>query len=1078
MICVIIVSKFLYLVCLSQFMNRENISLNSGNLFSSDADMIVIPVSTTGTVSDRIRNDAQQFLNWEMPRSFPYSQLGHVERINHSYYRNDKEDGHVAILIVTCVDNNFSNLETIENVASAIAEQTLTQPLLHVACPLIGTGAGGLDFTKVYETLVKSFFLQASEGSKLTIYTNSQTIFDRIDAYREIIWGEILGDAGQSLPQKDYEDFINVQQFYLVGAMWDRDDQADRFFNQSIWENGHEEKFAKIVKEVNIGSHLILKSTFAKTDVSFLRVKGWGIVTGNPGNGRQLEVNWAIKQIQHDIPDMGGFRNAIMKINERTAKAVIKALPDWRLLIDSLFQVILKNVNELAVTDSKLVLLENDADQGADLLDIEEDIKAFARLMAYKDFRPPLAIALFGQWGTGKSFFMHKLIKRVKSYAEDRESDDYCSGIAQIHFNAWSYLDANLWASMVSRIFESLNGYINKDEIAKVQRDKIEQALGEKMSITFEEVALYTVRKKTLTDALVELNLKKNGLDEKLDKKIHAVGNRTLTDVIKKVNEEFGAKEKVEKALKENDSLIAVKGEMGEIVPKELWDDPKKAYEHAKSFGILIKAFFKNQRWFVNVIILLSIGLLFYLTPKVLLALTDVIGGVNFKTPFIQGLIQYGLIIVLPFLQRLYKVINKRSKLIKALLMIKVDYDKEINKIKEEHALEEKTLSFEIEKSQKEAESLTTQILSATQELDVLEFKKTKALNTEALYTFIENRYSSEEYRKHLGLVSIIRNDLEVLSALFDGHRKESDGEKFKKMFDRPLQRIILYIDDLDRCPSDRVVEVLEAVNLLMAFPLFIVVVGVDPRWVKNALKSNYRDQELLAEDYLEKIFQIPFHLKPASDESIKNMIRTLSESKPESKDKINDSSSEGLSLTEVDIREFVENAIPTASPIAVPESVNKKNDEEYLLLSEEEVANLEGMSVIIGNNPRAVKRLVNVYRLMRAHESLVYREVDKDRELLIIMFTLALFFGRFKRISLLFRDYIYAYNNGARKLREFLHEGAEDDLDLKLLKFQLDQALTGKSIYNKLMEVDMNTFTLHMNFISRFTFADLYVEN
>ena len=41
------------------------------------------------------------------------------------------------------------------------------------------------------------------------------------------------------------------------------------------------------------------------------------------------------------------------------------------------------------------------------------------------------------------------------------------------------------------------------------------------------------------------------------------------------------------------------------------------------------------------------------------------------------------------------------------------------------------------------------------------------------------------------------------------------------------MQRIVLYVDDLDRCPSDRVVELLEAVHLLLAFALFVVVVGV-----------------------------------------------------------------------------------------------------------------------------------------------------------------------------------------------------------------------------------------------------------
>lgn len=50
----------------------------------------------------------------------------------------------------------------------------------------------------------------------------------------------------------------------------------------------------------------------------------------------------------------------------------------------------------------------------------------------------------------------------------------------------------------------------------------------------------------------------------------------------------------------------------------------------------------------------------------------------------------------------------------------------------------------------------------------------------------------------------------------------------------KPVERIVLYIDDLDRCPPKRVVEVLEAVHLLLAFPLFVVVVGVDVRWVSR----------------------------------------------------------------------------------------------------------------------------------------------------------------------------------------------------------------------------------------------------
>src|SRR5690606_23427790 len=86
---------------------------------------------------------------------------------------------------------------------------------------------------------------------------------------------------------------------------------------------------------------------------------------------------------------------------------------------------------------------------------------------------------------------------------------------------------------------------------------------------------------------------------------------------------------------------------------------------------------------------------------------------------------------------------------------------------------------------------------------------------------------------------------------------------------------------------------------LLMAFPLFNVVVGVDKRCIKNALllktKLEYRKIASLDEihamgidlispsDYLEKIFQIPFELKEANPESLNNLVDHLLKSQLES---------------------------------------------------------------------------------------------------------------------------------------------------------------------------------------------------
>ena len=53
------------------------------------------------------------------------------------------------------------------------------------------------------------------------------------------------------------------------------------------------------------------------------------------------------------------------------------------------------------------------------------------------------------------------------------------------------------------------------------------------------------------------------------------------------------------------------------------------------------------------------------------------------------------------------------------------------------------------------------------------------------------------------------------------------------------IERIVLYIDDLDRCPSGQVVKVLEAVSLLFGFPLFVVG-AVDSRWLVHSLRHEY----------------------------------------------------------------------------------------------------------------------------------------------------------------------------------------------------------------------------------------------
>ena len=88
-------------------------------------------------------------------------------------------------------------------------------------------------------------------------------------------------------------------------------------------------------------------------------------------------------------------------------------------------------------------------------------------------------------------------------------------------------------------------------------------------------------------------------------------------------------------------------------------------------------------------------------------------------------------------------------------------------------------------------------------------------------------RLDEEEYTKQLGLMHQVKEDIDELTASLTAGQWDSDKEKKEKreLFPRGEPRVVLFIDDLDRCPPPRVIEVLEAIQLLVHTKLFVAVV-------------------------------------------------------------------------------------------------------------------------------------------------------------------------------------------------------------------------------------------------------------
>lgn len=105
-----------------------------------------------------------------------------------------------------------------------------------------------------------------------------------------------------------------------------------------------------------------------------------------------------------------------------------------------------------------MVQFEDDRDV-EDALKIEAYATRFARVIALRDTELPLSVGLFGEWGSGKTYFMKLLRQEVRRLAENNDQR-WCSRVVPIRFNAWHYLDTNLWASLVTEMFDQLFDYL------------------------------------------------------------------------------------------------------------------------------------------------------------------------------------------------------------------------------------------------------------------------------------------------------------------------------------------------------------------------------------------------------------------------------------------------------------------------------------------------------------------------------------------------------------------------------------------------------------------------------------------
>ncbi|MCC8246718.1 P-loop NTPase fold protein [Saccharothrix luteola] len=248
---------------------------------------------------------------------------------------------------------------------------------------------------------------------------------------------------------------------------------------------------------------------------------------------------------------------------------------------------------------------------------------------------------------------------------------------------------------------------------------------------------------------------------------------------------------------------------------------------------------------------------------------------------------------------------------------------------------------------------------------------------------------TADRYQDFRGLVGRIHRDLlQVDHSLIEAR---DEWERVRTNVPPPLQRVVLYVDDLDRCTPGRVVEVLQAVSLLLSMRLFAVVVAVDPPWLLRALEEHYGPALLTADamgepgqrralDYLDKIFHLTYALAPPDPGQAEAYLRDLLPDIPPPLglfDETGPPVTDPVSSTAPDTVERPTDSVgtqrpPSRRPSGRPSASLSDLSSQTLTLTTAEHTFLPTLHPLLPT-PRAIKKFANLYRLLRitVHEEL-----------------------------------------------------------------------------------------------------------
>lgn len=150
------------------------VRLELGDLFDGPADLIVLPCSTSGTITRFVAN---RLLEYTIPRPKRRLELGEVDIMPFTGAENIAQ----YVAFAASVLSMTSKSDAIYKIGLALGQFCFGNDSVRtVSAPLLGAGAGGLSSEIVIQSLSDGFQETAAKEAVLTIHILHESVYDRL----------------------------------------------------------------------------------------------------------------------------------------------------------------------------------------------------------------------------------------------------------------------------------------------------------------------------------------------------------------------------------------------------------------------------------------------------------------------------------------------------------------------------------------------------------------------------------------------------------------------------------------------------------------------------------------------------------------------------------------------------------------------------------------------------------------------------------------------------------------------------------------------------------------------------------